>query len=548
MVAWAVTPTRERTARPGRLNRLGRTAVPVFALLQPGSSKCRRAGSRIEPMRNWYVMLPSLWVLLILAAVSACRNDVSSDPSIELTEQRCTSCHLLPQPSILPKAAWYRFFEDKGRIIGMAAATRGLGSTAIPTAAELLEIRDYMIANALPQDELVEPSPLESGSSWFEAQASERLPLDPTTPSGYIDVLVDPRKSWILFADPFRGGIQAFDYSGGDVEFLPVGLGTGRMEYTRSGLLVSIMGSALSPGRVVSLEYSSDNLGTARISELLTDLRRPIRAYIGTHSGVRGLFVEEFGTFRGGLSFWPLDPSNTVGSPVAMLDAQGVVASTSVDMTGDEINDLVILVSEERETLMVFPISASGLGEPEIVFRGHPGYGFNGLLVRDLDGNGYSDLITLNGDNMDIETAPLKSYHGLRIFLNRGNLEFDEPLFLPLHGVIDAALADFDGDDDLDIFAVSAFPDYRLRPFQSAFLFEQYEPLMFRMHAVPEAWGSQWVAIGVGDFDHDGDPDVALAGAAGIDGRRGDPWTFDDGGRRLRMLLLNNVSRHSSGG
>ena len=368
---------------------------------------------------------------------------------------------------MLPTTAWDRFFSAKTRIIGMAAAIRGMGSTAIPTTAELIQIRDYMIANALPQDEFVEPAPLDSDASWFEARASERLHSDFTTPGGYIDVLVDPRNPRILFADPFRGGIQALDYNGADVDFLPVGLGTGRMEHTNSGLLISIMGTSLSPGRVVSLEYPSGNFGTASITELLTDLRRPIRAYIGTLTGIRGVFVEEFGTFRGGLGFWPLDDAKAVGtSRLQLLDAQGVVASASVDLTGDDINDLVILVSEEREILMTLPGSSSGLGEPKVIFQGHPGYGFNGLIVRDLDGNGFSDLITLNGDNMDIDTAPLKPYHGLRIFLNRGKLTFDEPLFLPFHGVIDAALADFDGDGDLDIFAVSAFPDYRLRPFQ----------------------------------------------------------------------------------
>ena len=57
-------------------------------------------------------------------------------------------------------------------------------------------------------------------------------------------------------------------------------------------------------------------------------------------------------------------------------------------------------------------------------------------------------MVAANGDIVDLYNAP-RNYHGIRIYLNQGDFEFEEAYFYPMYGAYDAKAADFDGDGDL---------------------------------------------------------------------------------------------------
>lgn len=88
-----------------------------------------------------------------------------------------------------------------------------------------------------------------------------------------------------------------------------------------------------------------------------------------------------------------------------------------------------------------------------------PVYGSSYFELADLTGNGHQDILYDNGDNGDFTPVP-KFYHGIRIFENDGNNNFDEVYFYPMYGAQKAMAADFNNNGRLDIAAIAFFPDY----------------------------------------------------------------------------------------
>jgi hypothetical protein len=97
----------------------------------------------------------------------------------------------------------------------------------------------------------------------------------------------------------------------------------------------------------------------------------------------------------------------------------------------------------------------------------------------------------------------------LRIFLNERG-KFTERWFFPLHGAYGARVKDFDGDGDLDIAAISYFPDYARSPEESFVYFENAGNFVFNPASIPEHAAGRWITMDAGDFDGDGDEDVLL--------------------------------------
>lgn len=94
----------------------------------------------------------------------------------------------------------------------------------------------------------------------------------------------------------------------------------------------------------------------------------------------------------------------------------------------------------------------------KIVLLFPPDYGSTGFVLVDYNYDGHPDIVTAQGDNANLFKI-LKNFHGIRLFLNDGENNFNQKFFYPIYGVTQVVANDFDQDDDID-FAVSSFsPD-----------------------------------------------------------------------------------------
>jgi hypothetical protein len=131
------------------------------------------------------------------------------------------------------------------------------------------------------------------------------------------------------------------------------------------------------------------------------------------------------------------------------------------------------------------------------------------MELVDFNDDGFDDILYVCGDNAD-KTPLLKDYHGIYIFLNDGNLNFGQSYFYHLNGAYKAMPRDYDLDGDLDIAAISFFPDYVGSPEESFVYLENKGNLNFEDYSFPESINGRWIVMDAEDMDADGDIDLAL--------------------------------------
>jgi hypothetical protein len=130
-----------------------------------------------------------------------------------------------------------------------------------------------------------------------------------------------------------------------------------------------------------------------------------------------------------------------------------------------------------------------------------------------MNADGLEDVLYVCGDNADYPPI-LKPYHGIRVYLQQANQSFVESLHLPLYGAYGAKAADFDLDGDLDIAAISFFPDYRRSTHGGFMFFEQTTPGNYKRSTIAEAHLGRWIVMDAADMDQDGDLDLLLGSLA----------------------------------
>jgi len=182
-------------------------------------------------------------------------------------------------------------------------------------------------------------------------------------------------------------------------------------------------------------------------------------------------------------------------------------------MNNDGLPDVVALFGQGDEGIDIFFNKGKGAFSRERVIRFSPSNGSSYFNLHDLDMDGDLDIIYTAGDNADYEPL-MKPFHGIYCFRNDGNNQFEQFFFYQLNGAYKAIPHDFDQDGDLDIAAISFFPDWENSPEESFVYLENQGELTFSASTFPEVNDGRWITMDAADYDKDGDMDLVLGSLA----------------------------------
>jgi len=169
----------------------------------------------------------------------------------------------------------------------------------------------------------------------------------------------------------------------------------------------------------------------------------------------------------------------------------------------------VVLMTQAREGIFIFYNKGEGKFDEKEVLTFPSVYGSSFMDLADFNNDGFMDILYTNGDNADLSIS-LKSYHGVRVFLNDKKGNFSQSYFYPMFGASKAMAADFDLDGDMDIAAISFFTDPKQKPDEGFLLLDNQGQNRFKVSTFSEASQGKWMVMDVADMDKDGDSDIIL--------------------------------------
>ena len=190
-----------------------------------------------------------------------------------------------------------------------------------------------------------------------------------------------------------------------------------------------------------------------------------------------------------------------------LINVSGARRVIIKDFDNNGFNDILALMAQGDERIVMLYNQGNFQFRIATLLRFSPVNGSSYFDIADFNNDGKFDILYTNGNNSDYSPI-LKPYHGIHIFLNNGSNDFKESWFHPMHGASQARVNDFDKDGDLDIAAISFFPDFRNA--EQGFIYFENTPQGFKAQTTQIAATGRWLVMEMSDFDTDGDNDIIL--------------------------------------
>lgn len=244
--------------------------------------------------------------------------------------------------------------------------------------------------------------------------------------------------------------------------------------------------------------------------KLFVGLRRPVHIDVVdlNNDGLKDILVCEFGYLKGALS-WLENMGKNKFERHVIREQPGAIATVVKDFNKDGLPDFYVLFAQGDEQIVRFENKGNGKFEARQLLRFPPMYGSSYFEMKDMNKDGFDDIVYTCGDNADY-SIELKPYHGVYIFTNDGHDNFTKQYFFHINGCFKAMARDFNGDGNVDIAAISFFADYQHRPEESFVYLQNIGKNKFKSYTLPEAKNGRWLCMDVGNINNDGKPDIVL--------------------------------------
>ena len=464
-------------------------------------------------------------MLLIFFLCFSCTGE-QKKKEVVLYETYCASCHLAPAIADLPKHIWEQgILPEMGARLGIREngfnPYKGVNfneqaemiKTGIYPSQPMIDQNDwtllkaYIIAMApdslLPSDLLMPPKNLEQ----FEAFP---ITVDEKEGTMFSYLHVDDEHHRLILGDIAS---NLLEYNIARDTIIPLArLQTPLVDFSvgKEASFATVIGSlaptALKTGAVIQLLDGKKRMVSGT-------MHRPVHTLVQdlNNDGHSELVVSEFGDLTGELSLLVRNENMEYDKRVILKQA-GTLKVIAKDMDHDGALDLIVSTSQGDEGITILYQLPELRFRAEKVIRLSPVYGTSWFELIDYDGDGDDDIVTVNGDNAD-ESYVHKPYHGVRLFINDGNNNFEQKYFYPINGATRVLADDFDQDGDVDFAVLSTFPDYEHRPEQAFVYLENTNENSFEF--VPNTFDKvglgRWFLMDSGDVDQDGDIDIVLS-------------------------------------
>lgn len=464
----------------------------------------------------------------------AVQNEALTDQEGEtLARTYCSSCHIFPEPDLLPKAVWIRkVLPNMATRMGMKMGDAYnkldaeemeavMNAHIIPDSPTLsreniFKIVQYYAKNApekpLPQVRNIEP---QANLSLFKVKNVSEKPL--STQNIMLKPLVEKHKVLLSFEDK---GTWLYDMKNKRSEpILQAACADALLseDINKEGggklfLLDMLKTQAynLPKGCVWSLDWQKGK-PVGKPEKIIEGLRRPVSMDIAdvNNDGKPDFIICEFGDYLGQLALYLSSPQGY--TPTILKPYAGACKAYFKDMNKDGKMDIVALMSQAREEVCLFLNKGEGADfDEKSVVTFPPSYGSNSMDIIDINQDGLLDIITTNGDNADMSYS-LKSYHGIRIFQNEGSGTFKQVWFYPMYGASKVIASDFDKDGQIDLAVIAHFPDFTRDNVENFMFFKgnksaySFTPMQF-----PKPLNGRLLTMDKMDIDGDGDEDLLI--------------------------------------
>ncbi|WP_276374674.1 VCBS repeat-containing protein [Chryseolinea sp. H1M3-3] len=457
---------------------------------------------------------------IIFLSILSCENQQQKGK--RLAKQACSSCHAFPDPSLLDKKTWEK------KVLPEMAFRMGLDYTPL----ERISLEDQsVIVRVLPQGPMISEEDWQLIKQYYNESAPDTLIIPdriindtikqfeitalrlPIAHHQSITLIEHDSVNDRLYIGNRPGKLYKFNTKFEVKDSLQLSSSPAKIiPYENSDPLVLLMGimdpNEQSAGNISRIENQKLNS-----MKLIDSLQRPVD-FEGAdlnNDWATDYVVCNFGNYTGALVAYE-GLENGKFKKYILQNLPGARKVILKDFDGNGMTDIMALMTQGDERIIMLYNQGNFQFRVSTLLRFNPVDGSSYFEIADFNKDGKFDILYTNGDNADYSPI-LKPYHGVHIFLNSGANDFKESWFYPMHGASQARAADFDKDGDIDIAAISFFPDFKNHPDHSLIYFEN-TPNGFAPQITPLASKGRWITMELTDYDYDGDQDVLLGSLA----------------------------------
>jgi len=470
--------------------------------------------------------LSFLWILMLLWGCQQkhSQENTASNEGEQLAKQYCASCHVFPEPSLLPKNIWLQ------KVLPNMATRLGIQRGYAYYKLEPDDMQAVINAHIIPEQPVLPVEDMMKIVKYYEKNAPEKPIVQQRTIESTPDlklfsvkkgdsqlkstqnVLIKPFESEqkILFGFEDKG---AFVYDIQTKKYQPVikGIATDACVWNNKLYLldlISVQAHNLPKDKIWDLGWQNGQVvGTPK--NLNINLIRPVSMDVADINKDQkpDFVVAEFGDYLGKLSLY-LSSEKGFQELVLKLNP-GASKVYFRDMNNDGLLDVVALMSQGKEEVCIFLSQGDDKFTEKKIIEFPPSYGSNIMRLVDFNHDGLLDILMTNGDNADMSSS-LKAYHGVRLLINSANLAFKQKWFYPVHGASDVVAADFDQDGDEDLAIIAHFPDFEQKNDENFVYFRNDGNFKLTPMKFSKPLNGGLLTLAKMDVDKDGDIDLLV--------------------------------------